>query len=72
MPGSHWTGEDAGAGRQEPQQHRGQPLAETGDGGLRLKPRQHCEYLLSFKVSLRNQLATIITDSVVFINCLHI
>ena len=46
LSGSHWTGEDAGAGREEPQQHRGQPLAETGDRGIRIQSREHCEYPL--------------------------
>ena len=67
LSGSHWTGEDAGAGREEPQQHRGQPLAETRDWGVRLQPREHCEYhltelytLCNIEVTSCNQLATII------------
>ena len=47
LAGSQRTGEDAGARGEEPQQHRGQPLAETGDGGIRLQPRQYCEYYSS-------------------------
>ena len=31
LSGSQRTGEDAGTGGEEPQQHRGQPLAETGN-----------------------------------------
>ena len=46
LAGSQRTGEDAGTGGEEPQQHRGQPLAETGDGGIGVQPRQHCEYQL--------------------------
>ena len=42
--GSERAGADAGAGGQEPEQHRGQPVAEAGERGLGLQPRQHCEY----------------------------
>ena len=48
--GSGRTGEDAGAGREESEQHRGEPLAETGDRGVRIQPREHCEYHHSLSV----------------------